>query len=67
MQVFLLHKLLEQLRLLLENKNAGSGNGLLSGQTGGKVSPWNINETKLLFFTDGGSGSNEDVAMVTIS
>ena len=47
----------------LENSNAGSGAGLLSG-TGGAVSHGDINEAKLLLFTDGGSGANEDVAMV---
>ena len=44
----------------------GSGNGLLSG-TGGAVNHGDINETKILLFTDGGSGSNEDVAMVIYS
>ena len=47
----------------LENSNAGSGTGLLSG-TGGAVSHGDINEAKILLFTDGGSGANEDVAMV---
>ena len=47
----------------LENANSGSGNGLLSGAAA-KVSPGDANETKLLLFTDGGSGSAEDVAMV---
>ena len=47
----------------LENSNAGSGSGLLSG-TGTGVFHGDGNESKILLFTDGGSGSNEDVAMV---
>ena len=50
----------------LENTNDGSGggNGLLSGASGAQVTQGDINESKLLLFTDGGSGSAQDVAMV---
>ena len=50
----------------LENQNdaSGSGNGLLSGASNQAVANGEANETKLLLFTDGGSGSAEDVAVV---
>ena len=50
----------------LENQNdaSGSGNGLLSGASSQAVANGEANETKLLLFTDGGSGSAEDVAVV---
>ena len=50
----------------LENANDGSGggNGLLSGASGAQVTQGDISESKLLLFTDGGSGTAQDVAMV---
>ena len=48
----------------LENKNDGSGSGLLSGSSNQQVLQANSNVSQLLLFTDGGSGSNEDVALV---
>ena len=49
----------------LENANdgSGSGNGLLSGAAA-QVTEGDVNESKLLLFTDGGTGSDQDVAMV---
>ena len=65
MQEFHLLKSLGAIETSLENKNAsGSGNGLLSGASSQAVLNGEANETKLLLFTDGGSGSNEDVAVV---
>ena len=55
------------IEMSLENTNAGSGNGLLSGVSGTQVIQGDINETKLLLFTDGGSGSAEDVAIIRYS
>ena len=55
------------IEMSLENTNAGSGNGLLSGVSGTQVMQGDINETKLLLFTDGGSGSAEDVAIIRYS
>ena len=40
------------------------GNGLLSGSSSAQVTQGDINESKLLLFTDGGSGAAQDVAMV---
>ena len=51
----------------LENTNDGSGNGLLSGSSGARVANAGASESRLLLFTDGGSGAAEDVAMVIYS
>ena len=48
----------------LENTNDGSGSGLFSGETGASVIAGDVNEVKLLLVTDGGSGSEEDTAVV---
>lgn len=49
----------------LENANdgSGSGNGLLSGAAA-QVTEGDVNESKLLLFTDGGTSSDQDIAMV---
>ena len=59
-------QILSAIETSLENTNDGSGggNGLLSGASGAQVIQGDINESKLLLFTDGGSGTAQDVAMV---
>ena len=59
-------QILSAIETSLENTNDGSGggNGLLSGSSSAQVTQGDINESKLLLFTDGGSGAAQDVAMV---
>ena len=61
--------ILSAIQSSLENSNDGSGssNGLLSGSSASRVINDGVNETKILLFTDGGSGSAEDVAVVLYS
>ena len=59
-------QILSAIETSLENTNDGSGGGtgLLSGSSSAQVTQGDINESKLLLFTDGGSGAAQDVAMV---